>query len=279
MKSKLIRLLQILIFTAGTLSCTGSNLYKDLASNKETDAALYEDAQKLIDSGDYTGAINKILATSATFQAETRTKESLAGAYAARCGMVFLTFVNNLSNGGSNSIFKTAMNGFVGVDTSNYADCQAAETLIEGMGNALSRSSSENFFMLFLELAKMGNRIRSVADISPSATGDGTVDATFNCRSSVPIADAKEIIDSFSKIIENLTALTAQGASVNGAGSISDIATICGASCVTLDYSATGGPGADETDPPIILVRAMLNSSAIGVGSCNNADPTTCICP
>lgn len=278
MKRNLFKLLQLLIITAGVLSCTGANLYKDLASNKESDEALYEDAQKLIDDGDYTGAINKILSTTSGFQAETRVKESLAGAYAARCGMEFLTFVNNLSNGGSSSIFQIAMNGFVGISTSNYADCKTAEGIVEGMGNALSRTSSQNFFMLFLELAKLGNRVRSVADATP-ATGDGTVDAGFNCRTSVPIADAKEIIDSFSKIIENLTALTAQGASVNGAGSISGIATACGAACLNLDYSATGGPGADETDPPIILSRAMINSSAVGVGACNNPDPTQCICP
>ncbi len=275
MKKNAFNIFQITIVAVGLLSCTGSNLYKDLASNKSSDAALYEDAQKLIDSADYTGAINKILATTAGFQAEARVKESLAGAYAARCGMVFLTFVSNLTNGGSSSLFKIAMNGFVGVDASNYADCKTAETIIEGMGNALSRTSSQNFFMLFLELAKMGNRIRSVADITPTTTGDGVVDGAFNCRSSVPIADAKEIIDSFSKLIENLTALTAQGASVNGAGSISGIAATCGAACLNLVYSTPPV----ETDTPIILSRALLNSQAIGVGICNNADPTTCLCP
>lgn len=275
MKKNIFTIVQVLIAMAGALSCTGSNLYKDLASNKTSDNALYEDAQKLIDSADYTGAIAKILATTPTFQAETRVKESLAGAYAARCGMVFLTFVGNLTNGGTNSLFKIAMNGFVGVSTANYADCKTAEGIIEGMGNALSRTASQNFFMLFLELGKMGNRIRSVADISPTATGDGVVDGGFNCRSSVPIADAKEIVDSFSKLIENLTALTAQGASVSGAGSISGIAATCGASCLNLVYST---PVA-ETDLPIVLSRALLNSQTIGVGTCNNANPITCICP
>lgn len=278
MKRTLIRYLQIFIFTAGSLSCTSPNLYEDLASNKESDAALFEDAQKLIDDGDYTGAINKLLATTADFQASVRVKETLAGAYAARCGMEFLTFVGNLGNGGADSLFKIAMNGFVGVSTDNYADCQAAEAVIEGMGAASVRSSSQNLFMLFLELAKLGNRVRSVADVDPVATGDGTVDATFDCMDSVPLADAKEIIDSFSKVLENLTAVGA--AAVSGAESITEIATLCGAACVNLDYSG-GDPDpevADETDAPILLVRALLNSQAVGVGSCNDPDPANCIC-
>lgn len=279
MRRNLLRIVQIFIVTAGVLSCTGANLYKDMASNKTSDEALYEDAQKLIDSGDYTAAISKILTTTATFQGETRVKESLAGAYAARCGLEFLTFVSNLSNGGASSFFQIAMNGFVGVSTSNYADCDTAEGIIEGMGSAAARSTSQNFFLLFLEMAKIGNRVRSVADVLPTAVGDGTVDAGFNCRTSVPIADAQEIIESFSKLLENMTALTAAGATVSGTGSISSIAGLCGAACTTIDYSGGGGGGVDELDAAIIVSRALINSQSFGVGSCNNADPTTCVCP
>lgn len=275
MKKDLIKILQILIITAGVLSCTGSNLYKDLASNKDSDEALYEDAQKLIDSGDYSGAITKILTTSADFQAETRVKESLAGAYAARCGMEFIPFVRNLTGGSSSGFFALAMNGFVGVDTSNYADCKTAEGIIEGIGAIGARSQSENLFLLILELAKMGNRIRSVADVTPT-NGDGTVDAGFNCRTSVPIADAQEIIESFYKFVAQFGAV---GATLSGIGSISTFISTYGGSLPALDYSGGGGAGTDELDPPIIISRALLNSSSFGIGSCNNADPTTCICP
>lgn len=276
MKRILFRLIQILVITSGVLSCTGANLYKDLASNKESDAALYEDAQKLIDDGDYTGAIAKLQATTTAFQAEARTKESLAGAYAARCGMEFLPFVTNLTGGSTDGLFKLAMNGYVGVDTANYADCKTAEGLIEGIGAIGARTQSQNLFLMILELAKMGNRIRAVADVAPSSTGDGTVDATYNCKTSVPIADVQEIMASFYKFI---TQFTAVGSTLSGLGSFQDFVDDYGAALPALDYSGGSGAGADELDTPIIVGRALLNAQSFGVGSCNNADPTTCLCP
>ncbi len=276
MRWNLFKILQILIIVAGTLSCTGSNLYKDLASNKESDEALFEDAQKLIDGGDYTAAISKLRSTTAAFQAESRTKESLAGAYAARCGMEFLPFVRNLTGGTSAGLFKLAMNGFVGVDTANYADCQAAETLIEGIGPIGSRTQSQNLFLMILELAKMGNQIRAVADITPTSTGDGTVDGTYDCRTSVPIATVQEIMASFYKFLAQFAAV---GGTLSGVGDITTFIHDYGAALPALDYNGGSGAGADEFDPPIMIGRALMNAQAMGIGSCNNANPTTCVCP
>lgn len=276
MRWNLFKIPQILIIVAGTLSCTGSNLYKDLASNKESDAALFEDAQKLIDTGNYTAAIAKLLATSADFQAEARTKESLAGAYAARCGMEFLPFVRNLTGGTSTGVFKLAMNGFVGVDTSNYADCKTAEALIEGIGPIGSRTQSQNLFLMILELAKLGNRIRADADKAPTSTGDGTVDATYNCRTSVPIADVQEIMSSFYKFIAQFAVV---GGTLSGVSDITSFIQTYGGALPALDYSGGSGAGADELDSAIIVGRALMNAQMMGIGSCNNPDPTQCFCP
>jgi hypothetical protein len=270
-----LRIIQITIVTAGVLSCTGSNLYKDLASNKTSDEALYEDATKLIDDGDYTAAITKLLATSSSFQTSAKLKESLAGAYAARCGMEFIPYVTNLSGGSSSSLYTMAMNGFVGEDTSNYADCQAAETLIESIGAIGVRTQSQNLFLMVLELAKMGNRIRASADILPTAVGDGTVDAGFSCRTSVTIADAKEIMESFYKFVAQFAVV----GSVLGGGLDSSIGTISG-SLPALDYTGGTDPAAaDEADPAIIFSRALINTSDFGVGACSNANPLLCACP
>jgi hypothetical protein len=101
MKKNTVLQLLLSFILIGNLSCVGKNPFLDLASNRTTDEALFNDAQKLIDSRDYTGAIAKILATTPDYQALPRVKESLAGAYAARCGMEFLTFVQNLTGGSS----------------------------------------------------------------------------------------------------------------------------------------------------------------------------------
>lgn len=276
MKRNFFKILQILVITSSVLSCTGSNIYKDLASNKESDAALFEDAQKLIDAGDYTGAITKLQATTTTFQAEARTKESLAGAYAARCGVEFLPFVQNLTSGSSDGLFKLAMNSFVGVSTANYADCKSAETIVESIGSIDNRTQSQNLFLLILELAKMGNRVRSVADVSPSSTGDGTVDGTFNCKTSVPIADVQEIMESLYKFIAQFTKV---GATLGGVSSISDFVANFGGSLPALDYSGGSGAGADESDAAIISGRFLLNIQTLGVGTCASTDPLVCFCP
>lgn len=277
MRWNLIRFLQLIIVATSVLSCTGANIYQDLASNKESDAALYEDAQKLIDDGDYTGAIAKILSTTTAFQADTRVKESLAGAYAARCGMEFLPFVTNLTGGSSSGLFTLAMNGFVGVDTSNYADCEAAETLIEGIGAIDDRSQSQNLFLMILQLAKLGNRVRAVADISPTATGDGVVDGTFSCQSSVTTNDAKEIIESFSKFIIQFTKV---GSVIGNVASIqASIDSLGGIVPTTFDYSdGSDANAADDGDAVIILARKIIDLQDLGLGSCDGSNMAAC-CP
>lgn len=281
MKKSLTKFSLYLAIFAGALSCTGANLYKDMASNKTSDEALFEDAQKLVDAGDYTGAINKLLATTEGFQAQARVKESLAGAYAARCGMEFLTFVTNLGGDGGGSFFKLAMNGFVGVSTEAYADCKTAESLIEGIDSIGNRTSSQNIFLMFLEMAKIGNRLRAVGDVDP-ATGDGTVDAGFDCMDSVPIADAQEVIESFAKFLSLFADFGNDLAGGSGEAINELLDEYPELASTTFDYSDGAGPGStddpDEFDRLIIVSRALINSQAFGIGSCNDEDPTQCLC-
>jgi hypothetical protein len=127
-------------------------------------------------------------------------------------------------------------------------------------------------------MAKIGNRMRAVGDSNP-ALGDGTVDAGFNCRTSVPIADAQEVIESFSKFIVLFAAV---GATVSGSSitQIQSFITQYGASIpTTFDYSGGSGAGVDEFDPAIIVSRALINMQSMGLGSCANPDPSQCICP
>lgn len=274
MKNRFTRFFQILIIATGLLSCTGTNLYKDLAS-KNSDEALFEDAQTLIDSGNYTGAIEKILSTSSGFQSLPRTKESLSGAYAARCGMEFIPFVRNIANNSADSFYKLALNGFVGVDTSKYSDCVAAKNIITGISIS-ERTQSQRLFLVVLATAMIGNRLRANADKLPTATGDGTVDAAFNCGpTQMPIADAAHVIESFALVLENVAAL-----GTVAAGLSSDLANLAAAcpSCTTVTYA---GVSPAESDTAIQISRGLLNTQAFGLGSCNDPNPAVCYltCP
>ncbi|MBK9323935.1 MAG: hypothetical protein IPM97_13500 [Bdellovibrionaceae bacterium] len=274
MKRIFSRLAFYMMMTAGVLSCTGANLYKDLASNKSSDEALYEDAMKLLDGGDYSGAIDAILETTADFRAQTRVKEGLAGAYAARCGMVFLTFISSLTGSGGESFYKMALNGFVGIDTSNFADCVTARDIVKGIGTSLQRTSSQNLFLAVLGMAIIGNRLRANADKLPTAVGDGVVDAAYNCGpTQMPIADAASVIEGFALIMENITALGTIASGV--ATDLQGIADTCGGDCTTITYA---GASPAESDDAIIASRTLLNMQSIGLGSCS-VDPCVCLDP
>lgn len=273
-KKRMLTIATVLFFLSGNLSCTGVNPLTDLASNKNSDEALYEDAQKLLDSGNYSGAIIKIESTTTAFQALSRVKDSLAGAYAARCGMEFLTFVNNLSGAGTQSIFQVAMNGFVGVDTSHFADCVQARNIIQSIGNVSVRSSSENLFLAVLGIAMIGNRLRANADVLPTSTGDGVVDAAFNCGpTQMPIASAAAVMEAFALVLENIAGVAAVAGGV--ATQLAAISATCGASCTTVTYA---GASPAETDAAIITVRALINMQSIGLGACANPNPASCVC-
>lgn len=275
MKMRFMKTAIIILLLPGLMSCTGSNLFKDM-SNKNTDQALFDDAQKKLDNGDYTGAINDIDATSISFQEQVNVQESLAGAYAARCGMIFLTFVTNLTSGGGSTFYKTALNGFVGLDTSNINDCLSARNIIQGLGNFSQRTNSENIFLAVLAIAIMGNRLRNDADKTPAPYGDGVVDASFNCGpTQFPIADAATVIEAFSLLLENLTALTAS-IGTGSTAALSTVASACGASCTNITFA---GSSPAETDGAIIVSRALVYMQSIGLGTCNNSNPAMCVCP
>ena len=282
MQSTFSKIALYVMVVAGCMSCTGANLYKDLASNKTSDEALYEDAKKLLDSANYTEAITKIQATTATFQTQARVKESLGGAYAARCGMEFLPFVSRLTGSSVASFFSLAMNGFVGITTDNYADCVTAETIVEGIGVISARTQSQNIFLMILEMAKIGNLLRSDGDILPTVFGDGTTDAGFNCRASVPIAHAKVIMESFFKFLSLFTVVGSNLAGSNVTVINDFVNSPAGTAILAQPFDYSGGTdptGPDEADPVIFLARGIIHSQSFGIGSCNNADPTQCICP
>lgn len=267
----------IFIFTLSTfqLSC-GGNAFSQM-SVKDSDEALFKDAEILIDAGDYSGAITKILATSSSFQSLTTTKRALAGAYAAKCGLRAIDFFNGL--GGTGTMFTLYMKGFQTIASADIdpASCDSAQNIMESIGTVGQRTQDQNFFLALLGMAKIGSQLRITEDISPV---DGTVDSAANACKTATITDAQvaRTVEGLGLIIENLTAFSA---AVGGAGSaltaINDMNTACtgaGLNCSITHLSATDPSYANT----VLAFRKIIDNNTYGVGACADNTFVTC-CP
>src|SRR5690348_360263 len=91
------------LFVTSNLSCS-VNILKTFA-NTQTNEALYEDAQALINAGDYNGALADIALMTDAYPAMPKVLELKASAYGGLCELNFLDFANKLSQIGSTLLF------------------------------------------------------------------------------------------------------------------------------------------------------------------------------
>ncbi|MDG0815587.1 outer membrane protein assembly factor BamD [Bdellovibrio svalbardensis] len=285
----------ILIACLGlTMSCAKPNVFEDYAS-KDSDEALYADAQKKIDALQWDNAID-ILENqlSAGFKTRRDVLNTRAGAYAGKCGIKFSTLVNGLKNasGGSANIFPYMMNLFSGVTVTPSA-CESAITIMQQIGAVGVRTADENLFISILGLARISTTLAAKLD---AVDHDGIVDAGSNvCDDWVagvaqhPWTNAEDPLDDYlpplaapahylttadiqkvaagvGLITENLTALgDVLGAGNSVVGAISNITTACtsvGITCTITDPALV-------VDPKVIYgFRLILDTTAQGFGSC-----------
>lgn len=256
----------------------GGNLFQ-MTSKKDSPEALYQDARNSLNSLDYDTAISKILEIQAkdlAFYARCEKvdgvkicpREDLAGAYASKCGLNFVTFVSALSSS-SGSPFLYFMQKFQTVSVAP-ANCYEAQKVIESFGTSGARTSEQNLFMAVLGMAKIGTYLRDAADTDK----DGTTDATFDACSSSIISEEydRQVISGMGLVIDNLAAVSAVLS--GGSSALTDLETIkntCGASCqITDPYSSSFNDTA---------VRLLLKSSDKGVQTSSGCTFPGCTCP
>lgn len=262
------------------LSSCGGNLFQ-MTAKKDTSEAIYQDSRNALNNLDYDTAITKILelqTKDAAFYARCEKvdgfkicpREDLAGAYASKCGLNFVTFVSALSDS-SGSPFLYFMKKFQSV-TVSPSNCYEAQKVIETFGTtSATRTTEQNLFMAVLGMAKIGTYLRDVADTNQ----DGTTDATFDACADVSISDdyLRQVMSGMGLVIDNLTALTAVLSGNSSA--LTDLEAIratCGATCAITDPN---GAAFDET-----VTRILLKTTDQGVGpnpACTSAAP--CLCP
>lgn len=276
--SNLTKLVFGLALAAGLLmniGC-GGNFFQ-LTAKKDTSEALYQDARDSLNDLDYDTAISKIVEISTKDSSfylrcekvdgiKVCPREDLAGAYASKCGLNFVTFVSSLTaSSGSPFLFFMQKFQTVAVSPSN---CYEAQKVIETFGaTAGARSTEQNLFMAVLGMAKMGTYLRDAADVNQ----DGNADATYSsCSSSSITTDyLRQVMSGMGLVIDNLAAVSAVLSGNSSAlTDLEAIKAVCGAACSITDPNSSSF---DET-----VTRKLLRSSDSGIEPSSGCTLLTC---
>lgn len=263
-----------------------SNIFSGLAKT-DTDEALFEDAQKLINDKDWANALAKFEAMSPVYQAKTEVVEAWAATYAGKCGLDFISYFTDLGSATltGSTILRYLSSVWAG-DVVSAPDCTLAQLKMEEISsNPANRTAEQNLFLAILGMVKMGVYLRIYIDKDGAGgLGDGTPDAGVNvCTddvSNLPNAGLDEFITGFGLLTSNLAYLT----EVLSAGTIEDALNQVNSVCSDPNVPA-GTCG--KTDPSTIsdsdrsLFRDLLKTAPghpsvpLGVGDCVTDDPTT----
>lgn len=292
----------ILLSLALTTSCGQPNVLTEF-SKTDSDEALYVEAKKQLDLYEWQGAIDIIEdEMSAGFRARMDVVETLASAYAGKCGLIFFDLVQGLSNNPSTALFPYFMDIFKN-QTLDTPSCDEAIELIEGLGTVTTRTQDQNLFMALLGIARLGTTLSSKLDQDDH---NGVADAPFNmCHDysgggpadvwpapynappftdppfSIPQppptmdhylsdTDVTQVITGLGLVFENLAAL---GAAIGGVSTIDALE-----EALEDCEDVNGGSGSCTiTDPANVTAetryafRLLLDDGDMGFGSCSMA--------
>ncbi len=265
------------------LNSSCQNVFKN-GANKTSDEALYEDAQKAMDSLSWDEAITKFAGLSANFKSKPEVIEQWAGAYAGKCGLNFITYFANLGSSDltGSTIFKYFMNQFTGIAVSPQ-HCSLAQTKMEELGfTAGARSASQNLFMAILGMVKVGAYLRGIADVDGTDNlGDGTADGTYDsCDSSVNLMtdELNEVITGMGLITENIAYLTAAlGGSAGAVGdALDDLAAVCGGGACGITDPADVTVTERDLFRDLLKTGTLNPTAPMGIEACADVGVTTC---
>ncbi|MGE5086307.1 MAG: hypothetical protein ACM3MG_08425 [Bacillota bacterium] len=300
---KRFKLLFSLILSLGlTTSCDKSNVLTEY-SQTNSDEALYIDAKNKMDNLQWQAAIDIIeQSMSSGYRARRDVQNSLAGAYAGKCGVTFFDLISGLKNSPSPQIFPYFMGIFAGV-TLDTPSCDTAIQIMQGIGTVAQRTSDEDLYLALLGLTRIGTTLSAKFDQSPS---NGTIDSNstvcnnnasgaetdgwaaqfkaspFNFPSApaamthyVTDTEVKKIIVGLGLIFENAAALTTAlgGGSNSALDGINSAKTACASAIGAITNNAvTTCEFISEASVPSSLVyafRLMLRSDDFGFGGCS----------
>ena len=233
-----------------------------------------------MDKSDWDTAISYFEMVTGTLSTDRTFLNNKAGAYAGKCGLVFIDYFGDLGSIDltGTTIFKFLM-GSVKNYTTSHSYCHLAEQTMISIGlTAADRTSQENLFMLVLSMFKVGAYLKDYLDANP-APADGVAKAGINlCTigavgstgdSAIPSAEMKEIASGWSHFINNFSAFPSFPAAVQAAmtaltGSICSFLETGGTSANPCElYDATNGKTGyvtAEFEEAVNTVRDMLKT-------------------
>ena len=275
-----VRFVLCIYFLAMNLSCSVNIL--ETFANKTTNEALYNDAQTLMNDGDYSGALTKIAAMTGAYSSLEKVIYLKATAYGGICGLNFLTFVQNFAAIGATRLFPFFLSSFQSSSSAKIDACITAQNLLTGIGAVGVRSNDENTLLMMLAFAKIGNITAFYADSAPV---DGVADAAYDvcavggartAGAAITDNDARELGTGITLAMEALAAIAS---TVNlGSGSLTALSGLC-----TL-LGAGGANFCSKTDPTTFSaievkgIRTLFKeSTVVGLGTCTG-DITVCNC-
>ena len=278
MRPVLLRLFCVVLALSGTGCFNILETFADKTTNEE----LYEEALKLINEGDFDGALVKIALMTGEFPARREVVSLKASAHAGNCGLNFFNIVDALKDMGTTRLFPLLLAHFAGGTASRIDSCIQAEDLIESIGDINARTSNENMFLVLISFAKIGSILSLYAD----SDQDGVVTPGYDsCAVGTPgVRAAGDLTDQDARQLGTGLALaminiTAVASSVDlGNASLAALTEACDDLPPSYDFCGMTDP--DDFDPSDTLkgVRTFVRENAVvGLGSCAG-DATACAC-
>lgn len=266
MKTKLRRFLVLIFLCPWILANTECNTFSGTA-NKTSSAALFFQARTQINSGDYTGALTTLSGLSSTDLAGHDGTVLRATAYAGRCGLNLVSMGSAIANGiTSKTVMQILLADMVGA--TSYTDCNSAETLMLGIA-AASMTSDDYIFLAFVEFAKIGAALSTVADTDHN----GAVDTGFNaCNMAAGVTG-----DIGVALNVAFKALTSSGVTILSSSITKEWTTICsGTGALTYDCTNTSSSG--FTTSELYVLRTLIIANEVGLNTCGGSSYSSLAC-
>lgn len=251
-----------------SVSCS-ENLFDEIA-DKDAPEAIYFQAKQEINSRNYGAAITLLESLDPTYLAARERVAVYASAYSGRCGLEFLTLLNNLQNSSTGTIFATLMAAFPGATVAeNVADCNQSQSILSGVGDQSARDGDENLLMAFTSLAEIGTLLSALADTDDN----GSADAGFDQCDNSDFSDS-QVRELGSSIALTILSLGAIGTSYID-DALADINSLCGIDPELATFCSVTDPAAFTADQ-VRALRWAIGSNDIGIDSCGGNDFANC---